>query len=161
MRGERLLHIVAIALAAVTLGGCGSARHADADAGPRATVVPVSQERAPQDADLAAVMERFYQQIEGEHWAFADGMLTPGFHTILGLDGIRERYKGLADLDVTLQQTGSSTVVAHLTAKDRNDPARRVSFVETTRLFYADGQWAIDSIARRELSPGTRPAAPR
>jgi uncharacterized protein YceK len=158
MRGERLLHIVALALAAVTLGGCAG-RHSDANAGPQATAA--AAERAPQDADLAAVMERFYQQVEGEHWPFADGMLTPAFHTILGLDGVRERYKDLIDLDVTLQQTGASTVVAHVTAKERNDPARRVSFIETSRLFYVEGQWAIDSIARRDVTPGTRSAAPR
>jgi hypothetical protein len=52
-------------------------------------------------------------------------------------------------------------VVAHLTASDRNDPARRVSYIETTRLFYTEGQWAIDSIARRDLSPGTHPATSR
>jgi hypothetical protein len=155
MRGERLLHVAAVAVATVLLCACSAARHAAADAGTTAGAV-ASVAPGPQDTDLAAVMERFYQQLEGEHWAFADGMLTPGFHTMLGLDGIRERYKDLADLDVTLQQTGASTVVAHLTAKTRTNPVRRVSFIETARLFYTEDRWQIDSIARRELSPGMR-----
>ena len=153
MRGKRLLQFAAVAVATAMLAAC-TARHADAGASTTdatATAVP-----GPQDTDLAAVMERFYQQVEGEHWQFADGMLTPGFHTILGLDGVRPRYQDLWNLDVSLQQTGSSTVVAHLTARHRSDPARYSSYIETARLFYTEGRWEVDSIARRDLSPGTR-----
>ena len=152
MRGERLLLTMLLA-ASLGLCGCTGTHAARSDAGATAAASPA---RAPQDADLAAVMERFYQLIEGEHWEFADAMLTPGFHTILGMDGVRPRYQDLADIDVTLQQTGASTVVAHLTAKQRGDPSRIVHVVEIVRLFDADGQWAIDSIARRDVSPGTR-----
>jgi hypothetical protein len=155
MRGERLLQIAGLAVAAVVLGGCGGARHTHA-AGPRATVVAASPQRAPQDPDLAAVMERFYQQVEGQHWAFADYMISPAYRLVLGPDGVRERYKGLADLDVTLQQTAASTIVATLSAKDSANPARRLRFVETSRLLWDGEYWTIDSIARRDLSPGTR-----
>jgi len=143
----RLLRIAVLAVATLALGAC--ARHADTDTGPTAAAVTASPGRAPQDADLAAVMERFYQLVEGEHWQFADLMLTPDFHTTLGMDGVRERYKDLTDIDVTLEQTGSSTVVAHVNAKDRVNPAHRLRFVETSRLFWDGQQWAIDTIARR------------
>jgi hypothetical protein len=154
MRGKRLFGIAGVAVAAVMLGAC-AARHAETDAGPQATVAAASQQRAPQDPDLAAVMERFYQQVQGAHWAFADYMISPVFRGVLGPDGVRGRYQDLADLDVTLQQTEALTVVASLSAKDRANPAHRLRFVETTRLLWDGDQWTIDSIARRDLSPGT------
>ena len=106
-------------------------------------------------------MERFYQLIEGEHWRFADAMLTPRFRAALGAAGIRARYENLAGIDVTLQQTGPSAVVAQLGATMRNGRARHVRYVETVRLSSTGGEWAIDAIARRDVSPGTLPATSR
>ncbi|HZX68038.1 MAG TPA: hypothetical protein VFE70_04090 [Candidatus Elarobacter sp.] len=150
MRGVRLFPLVLLATA-VALCGC-IARHAEN--GPVATTASAPA-RAPQDPDLAAVMERFYQMVEGEHWQFADLMLTPGYHTRLGLDGMRPRYANLTGIDVTLQQTGSSTVVAHMSARDRSNPARVLNFIETSRLFWDGQQWGIDEIARQDLSGGS------
>ena len=155
MSGDRLVRAAAVALALAALGGCGP-RHADAGAGASATTAAAAHERAPQDPDLAAIMERFYQQVEGEHWAFADGMLSQGYRTAIGLDGVRPMYKDLADLDVSLQQTAASTVVANLSARDPTDRTRRLRYRETVRLLWDNDQWAIDLIARRDVSSGTR-----
>ena len=106
-------------------------------------------------------MERFYQLIEGEHWRFADAMLTPRFRAALGAAGIRARYESLAGIDVTLQEMGPATVVAQLGGTMRNDSARRVRYIETVRLSSAGGQWAIDAIARRDVSLGRLPATSR
>ncbi|HYW54429.1 MAG TPA: hypothetical protein VFF00_02485 [Candidatus Elarobacter sp.] len=101
-------------------------------------------------------MERFYQQVEGGHWRFADAMLSPRLRAQLGENGLRSRYETIANLDVTLRQENARTVVASLTGAERAGPSRTVRFEETVSLVWDGEQWAIDAIARRPLSPGTR-----
>ncbi|HEY0394382.1 MAG TPA: hypothetical protein VGD01_07780 [Candidatus Elarobacter sp.] len=152
----RVLRTVAVTAFAVSLSGCVSTAHRTATgaatpaAGARATAP------APANPDLAAVMERFYQQVEGGHWTVADGMLSPRFRAASGPNGVRALYAPLADLDVSLRQTTDRTVVASLTALDRADRARKRRFEETVTLRWDGEDWTVDAIARRALTGGTR-----
>jgi hypothetical protein len=107
---------------------------------------------APADPDLGTVMERFYQQVEGGHWRFADAMLSPRLRTQFGPDGLHARYDRLAGLDVTLRQTNSRSVRASLVATDRDDPSRTLHLEETATLKWDGEQWTIDAIVRRPLT---------
>src|ERR1700682_3611523 len=74
MRREHRTGLAALAIV-VALAGCGAAdRGGDAPAAPPPRP-PRAVALAPADPDLASVMERFYQHVEGAHWAFAYGML--------------------------------------------------------------------------------------
>jgi hypothetical protein len=156
MCGYRVLRAVAFAAFGVVLSGCVASTHATASAG--ATTAPTAHRTAPapSNPDLAAVMERFYQQVEGGHWNIADGMLSPRFRAAFGPNGVRALYAPLTDLDVSLRQTTDRTVVASLTALDRADRARKLRFEETVTLRWDGEDWTVDAIARRTLTGGTR-----
>ena len=150
--------VVVVALAAIvaSAAGCGPPR-AHMIAGP--TVAPVAHRRAPAPAnpDLATVMERFYQQIEGAHWPFAYAMLSPRYRAALNQERFVARYQRYAELDVSLRQYGDRVVVAALGAKERGSPPRAHRFEETTTLAWDGEDWKIDRVVRRELTPaGTR-----
>jgi hypothetical protein len=130
----------------------GERASASASAAPHA----VSIRPAPTDPDLATVMERFYQQVEGGHWRFADAMLSPRLRAQLGENGLRSRYETVVNLDVTLRQTNARTVMALLAGIDRADRSHSVRFEETVTLVWDGEQWSIDALVRRPLSPGTR-----
>ncbi|HEY0615829.1 MAG TPA: hypothetical protein VGC96_14360 [Candidatus Elarobacter sp.] len=102
----------------------------------------------PANPDLLAVMERFYQQVEGAHWRFADGMLSPRYRAALGPAGIRSRYDGFADVDVTLRQSSGRSVVAAVTVVDRGATARKHRFEETSTLRWDGEDWTVDAIRR-------------
>ena len=140
---------------AVLAAGC--ARH-PGDAGAGASGAAAQQhEPAPADPDLAAVMERFYQQVEGGHWRFAHAMLSARYRAGVTEAALRNRYDELADLDVNLRQTTDRVVVARLDAHDRLDRARVRSVDETVTLAWDGGQWLIDGIRRRDVpSPRKR-----
>jgi SMI1 / KNR4 family (SUKH-1) len=149
--------VVAIAVILITvLAACtpphGERSSTTASAAPQAA----SARPAPADPDLATVMERFYQQVEGGHWRFADAMLSPRLRAQLGENGLRSRYEAIANLAVTLRQRNARTVVTSVTGTDRADRSRSVRVEETVTLTWDGEQWTIDAITPRSLSPGTR-----
>ena len=152
MRADRTLPLMLLCLA-VLAPGC--ARRA-ADAPPPSVAAARAHEPAPADPDLAAVMERFYQQVEGGHWRFAYAMLSARYRAGITEAGLRSRYDELADLDVNLRQTTDRVVVARLDAHDRLDRARVRTVAETTTLAWDGGQWVIEAIRRRDV-PLARP----
>jgi hypothetical protein len=156
MRG---VHLFAGVLAAVLLAdaGCSSARRdaSGSTAAATATVAPRAHQRnvaAPANPDLGTVIERFYQQIEGEHWRFAYAMLSPRYRATLTPEEFQRRYDVLLSPDVTAQQLGGSTVVVRIDAKDRADRTRAIHLEETVKLAWDGEQWTIDRIERRSVS---------
>jgi hypothetical protein len=149
-------HQMGLALAIVlALAGCGHAGRGDA-AGSTSTPQPHRVAApAPADPDLASVMERFYQHVEGAHWAFAYGMLSPRYRAIVTRQALTERYASLVNPDITLRQNGRS-ITARLDAADRNDRSRTLHVQETIRLVWDGERWTIDDIARRTVTAGTR-----
>jgi hypothetical protein len=112
---------------------------------------------APANPDLATVMERFYQHVEGAHWRFAYAMLSPGYRKTLDQNRFVARYDRFADLDVSLRQYGDRVVVATVGAKERGSAAAAHRFEETTMLGWDGEDWKIDRIVRRDVKPsGTR-----
>jgi hypothetical protein len=150
MHRFRVLRALAVAMTVIAAVGC-TASSASRGAGGGESAAPRAHASAPApaDSDLAAVMERFYQQVEGGHWRIADGMVSPRFRAAFGENAVRTLYEPLADLDVTLRQTSPRTVVTSLTATDRNDRTRKLRFEELVKLRWDGEDWTIDSIARR------------
>jgi hypothetical protein len=127
----------------------------------RGSAAPAAHRRAPAPAnpDLATVMERFYQQVEGAHWPFAYAMLSPRYRASLSQDRFVGLYDRYADLDVSLRQFGDRVVIASLGAKERGDAPRTHRFEETTTLAWDGEDWKIERIARRDVTrAGTRSA---
>ena len=145
MRADRTLPLVVLCLA-VLAPGC--ARRAPDAPPPHAAR---GAEPAPADPDLAGVMERFYQQVEGRHWRFAYAMLSAQYRAGRSEAELRNRYDELADLDVNLRQRTDRIVVARLVAHDRLDRARVRAVDETVTLAWDGGQWVIDAIRRRDV----------
>jgi len=148
--------VIAVLAALVGAAGCGPARDAHTIA---ATVAPAAHRHAPAPAnpDLATVMERFYQQVEGAHWPFAYAMLSPRYRASLNQDRFVALYDRYTDLDVSLRQYGDRVVVAMLGANERGSPPRAHRFEETTTLAWDGEDWKIDRIARRDVTrTGTR-----
>jgi hypothetical protein len=158
MRGERTLSLVVVCLClGVVLAACsGTRQSADASSPPSASA-PKMQAAAPANPDLATVMERFYQQVEGQHWKFAYAMLSPRYRGTLSDSAFVDRYADLVNPDVQLQQKTDRVVVAQVRGRDRLDRARYHGFEETVTLAWDGEQWVIDDIRRRGLNaPGTR-----
>jgi hypothetical protein len=152
MRGVRLLSLTAAA-ALLIAAGCGTP-HRDAAASPGASAAPRAQGNAvpaPKNPDLGTVMERFYQQVEGDHWPFAYAMLSPRYRATLTQTQLEERYARLVSPDVTLRQLDDTTVVTRIDAKDRADRTRAVHLEETVKLAWDGEAWTIDRITRRDL----------
>ncbi len=121
--------------AGLLLGGCGpnAARSAPAP--------------APADPDLGTVMERFYGDVEGRHWAIAYAMLSPRLRRSLSRSDFEARYAGFTDADAALRQTGARTVTATLSAHD-GAHERRVE--ERWTLAWDGEDWQLDALSRRE-----------
>ena len=157
MRAKRV-GLVAVLAFLVAVAGCTQPRVTVTVN--RGTVWPAGHGHAPAPAnpDLAAVMERFYQYVEGAHWPFAYAMLSPRYRASLKQDRFVATYDRYSDLDVSLRQYGGDRiVVAMLGAKERGSPARAHRYEETTTLAWDGEDWKIDRIVRREVRPaGTR-----
>jgi hypothetical protein len=155
MRAKRVIVVAGLAL--LVAAGCTPARVTVTVN--RGTAWPAGHRHAPAPAnpDLATVMERFYQLIEGAHWPFAYAMLSPRYRATMAQDRFVARYDRYTDLDVSLRQYGDRVVVATLGAKDRGSPSQARRFEETTTLAWDGEDWKIDRIARRDVSrTGTR-----
>lgn len=119
--------------------------------GPARAVHARANAPAPADPDLGTVMERFYGDVEGGHWAIAYAMLSPRYRRTVGRGDFEAQYARFTDLDASLRQTGPRTVVATLTAHDRADPARVHRFAESWTLAWDGEDWTLDALRRREL----------
>ncbi len=126
-------------LAAGLLAGCGT----HAARSPAARHAP-----PPADPDLGTVVERFYGDVEGRHWAIAYAMLSPRLHATLSQPAFQARYATLTDADVALRQTGARTVVAKLVAHDRPHERR---LEERWTLIWDGEAWMLDGLSRRDL----------
>jgi hypothetical protein len=158
MRAKRAF-VIAVLTFAAGAAGCGPPR-AHMLAGP--TVAPAAHRHAPAPAnpDLATLMERYYQLVEGAHWPFAYAMLSPRYRASLNQDRFVATYDRYADLDVRIHQTSDRVVVATFGAKDRANPSRTHVFEETMTLAWDGEDWKIERIARRDVTrTGTHPGA--
>ena len=147
MRAKRVV-VVAVLACAVAAVGCAQHRVRTEVSGGYAS--PAAHRRAPANPDLATVMERFYQQVEGAHWPFAYAMLSPRYRGSLSQDRFVALYDRHSDLDVSLRQRDDRVVVAELGATERGGTARTRRFEETTTLAWDGEDWKIDRIARRD-----------
>lgn len=149
MRTKRVVVVAVLAFAVAAVGCAPHRARTDVSGGYES---PAAHRRAPAPAnpDLATVMERYYQQIEGAHWPFAYAMLSPRYRASLSQDRFVALYDRYGDLDVSLRQRDDRVVVAALGATERGGTARRHRFVETTTLAWDGEDWKIDRIARRD-----------
>ncbi len=143
----RAAGLVPIAALAVLFGVSGCTNSTSTEA-------PHAHAPAPKNPDLSDVMERFYQQVEGGHWAIAYGMLSPRYRARLTQQQFADRYVVLVDPNVRARQLSDRTVVAWLDAGDRAHSGRAVHVRETVTLAWDGEQWTIDAIERRGISPG-------
>ncbi|HYW53995.1 MAG TPA: hypothetical protein VE826_08495 [Dongiaceae bacterium] len=156
MRARRILAVAALAVV-VAAGGCAPHRVRTEISGGYDAPAARRHAPAPAEPDLATVMERFYQQVEGAHWPFAYAMLSPRYRSSLSQDRFVALYDRYGDLDVSLRQHGDRVVVAMLGAKERGGAAHAHRFEETTTLAWDGEDWKIERIARRGVTPaGTR-----
>lgn len=146
--------IVAAVVFVAGAGGCAPHRPHGEISGGFGSPAAHHRAPAPADPDLATVMERFYQQVEGAHWPFAYAMLSRRYRVALDQDRFVALYEGYTDLDVSLRQFGDRVVVATLGAKDRGAAPRAHRFEETTTLAWDGEDWRIDRIVRRDVTPG-------
>jgi hypothetical protein len=151
MRADALAPLVALACV-LAVPGCTNPRQADSSSTP----VPQAQRRAPapKNPDLTDFMERFYQQVEGSHWAFAYGMLSPRYRQALTQQQLVDRYSGLVDPNVRARQLSDRTVMAWLDGTDRAHPGRALHLTEMVTLAWDGEAWTIDAIERRSVSRG-------
>lgn len=149
MPGSRLSFLASAVLVACLAAGCTPSSRTTSSI-TASSQRPAAHAAAPEprDPDLAGVMERFYQQVEGAHWSIAEGMLSPKLRASLGENGLRGRYARFADLDVTLRESAPRTVVASLGAVRRDDGAK-LRVEETARLRWDGEDWQIDALERR------------
>jgi hypothetical protein len=153
MRGERTLSLVLLCLClGVGSTACSGTRQSAAASSSPPASAPKAHAAVPTDPDLASVMERFYQQVEGQHWKFAYAMLSPRYQRTLSQSAFVDQYADLVNPDVRLQQKTNRVVVASLFARDRLDRARRYSLEETVTLAWDGEQWVIDGVRRRSLN---------
>lgn len=139
MRVGRLL--LAAAFAVVLSAGCAS--------GSGGSSASASPQPAPTNPDLGAVLENFYQQIEDEHWSFAYAMLSARYRARVSQGAFVDRYRDIANLNVTvLQDTASRVVQVTLEGTKAGDPAKHVNQVERVRLAWDGQEWTIDDIRR-------------
>lgn len=119
--------------AGVVLGGC-TQTHANDER----RVQP-----APANADLGAVLERFYQDIEGRHWQIAYAMLSPHLRSTLSESAFEARYAPYADADVTVGQSNGLHTTVQL-----NDAAHHRATTEDVTLKWDGEDWTIDGVRR-------------
>jgi hypothetical protein len=151
MRADGLVPVAAFAVL-LAASGCTNARQAASTS----STAPQAQPRAPapKNPDLSGVMERFYQQVEGGHWAFAYAMLSARCRAGLTQQQLVDRYSDLVDPNVRARQLSDRTVVAWLDGTDRKDPGRALHVRETVTLAWDGEQWTIDALERRSVSRG-------
>jgi len=141
MRGCRLGFISALAVAllaqALLLVASGCAQPPRDEAAAPAHALPV-----PKDPDLGSVMERFYQQVEGQHWQFAYAMLAPAYRARHGESDLVARYGRYASFAVTLRQRSDTVVVSDIDGidRDRGSPQRDEELVT---LAWDGADWKI------------------
>ena len=156
MRGCRLGFISALAVALIApapfLLASGCAQPPRDEAAAPAHALPV-----PKDPDLGTVMERFYQDVEGQHWRFAYAMLAPAYRTRHAEDVLVSRYGRYASFDVTLRQRSDTVVVSEIEGTDR-DGGRPLRDEEVVTLAWDGADWRIADLrwvtgrARKTLS---------
>jgi hypothetical protein len=137
-------------LAVLVAAGCSAPRR-DASTFLGTPVRRHHHAAAPKNPDLGTEIESFYQLVEGERWSYAYAMLSPRYRATLTQAQFERRYGSLVAPDVTAQQLDSSTVVAHIVAKDRADRAHTLHLEETVKLGWNGEQWTIEKITRRRL----------
>lgn len=160
MSGFRLPHSAPVAalsvLVVLAAPACASGGSAGAGSGASATAVSHAHRPAPADPDLSAETERYYELVEGGHWPFAYAMLAPRYRAKLTEAQFEQRYASLVAPDVHARQTGSSTVVTRIDAKDAGDRTHTRRYEETLSFVWDGDEWKIDRIARRELGTAAR-----
>ncbi|HEX3462856.1 MAG TPA: hypothetical protein VHS78_02215 [Candidatus Elarobacter sp.] len=141
----------AAALAAVVAaGGCGPAHRADSAASATASA-PRAHRPAPPDPDLTAVIERYYELIEGAHWPFAYAMLSARYRASLSQPEFEKRYASLIAPHVKARQVAPTTAVTRIDAHDAADRTRMRRYEETVKFVWDGEEWKIDRIDRREV----------
>ncbi|HTW83709.1 MAG TPA: hypothetical protein VMD91_06570 [Candidatus Sulfotelmatobacter sp.] len=138
MRVRLVLLAVSLA-AAVCAGGCSGSSSSTSAASPAP---------APSDPDFSAMMENFYQQIEGKHWSFAYGMLSARYRKRFSEDDFIDRYSTIDSPDVLVRQLGDRSVDVRLTGTDAHDPAQHLAEYEQVSLAWDGAEWVIDDIKR-------------
>ena len=151
MRADGLVTVAALVVL-LSASACTNPRQVESSA----SLAPQAQHRAPapKNPDLSAVMERFYQQVEGGHWPFAYAMLSASYRARLTQPQLVERYGDLIDPNVRARQLSDRTVVAWLDGTERGHPGRALHVRETVTLAWDGEQWTIDAIERRSVSRG-------
>lgn len=144
---------VPIAALAALFGVCGCTNTTSTEAR-QVHAVASSLAPAPKNPDLTDVMERFYQQVEGGHWAIAYGMLSARYRARLTQQQLADRYAVLSDPSVHARQRSDRMVVAWIDAGDRQNSGRAVHIREAVTLAWDGEQWTIDAIERRGVSSG-------
>ncbi|HEX3467465.1 MAG TPA: hypothetical protein VHT05_05235 [Candidatus Elarobacter sp.] len=137
---------VSVAGGAALLGsGCEPAAE-DAD---QPVLHPVP---APKNPDLGAVMERYYQLIEGKHWQFAYAMLAPAYRAHVSEDALAQQYAGFSSADIDVRQQSDRVVIVRLDATERAS-GKPVAVQETVTLSWNGADWKIAAISRRSVPP--------
>lgn len=134
MKGCRSSFISALATALLA-GGCAHATHAAAPA----VALP-----APTYPDLGAVMERFYQFVEGGHWRFAYAMLAPAYRARTSEAKLVARYSRYVSFDVTVRQQSDTSVVSSIAGVARD--GGRSLHEETVTLAWDGADWKITGL---------------
>ncbi len=160
MRGLRVLSTVAIA-GVLACGACSPAHRRDAAAAassePPRSLSAASPRPAPADPDLGAVLERYYQDIEGAHWSFAYAMLSPRVRATMSTNDLMDRYELFASPQITVRPTRGTSLDVWLDGNARDDPRRALHLVEHVTMVWDGEQWVIDALAPRSFTPsGTR-----
>ncbi|MGD1067389.1 MAG: hypothetical protein ABR975_11280 [Vulcanimicrobiaceae bacterium] len=139
----RVKSIAAACVLALLLPACAGGSHAaTATASPRP---------APTDPDLGSMMENYYQQIEGEHWAFAYAMLSPRYKKQLSQDAFIDCYRSIVAPDVRVQQRTDRTLDVELQGRDASVPTKHIDEVEHVRVVWDGQEWLIDDIQRSAI----------
>jgi hypothetical protein len=151
MRAKRVVVAAVLVLGFASAAGCTPQRARTKISGGNGAPAAHRRLPAPANADLATLMERFYQQVEGAHWPFAYAMLAPRYRAAVSQDRFVALYDRYTDLDVSLRQYGDRVVVAFLGATER-DSRKAHRFEETTTLAWDGEDWKIVRIVRRDIS---------
>jgi hypothetical protein len=140
MRGLRVLLLVATV--AILAAGCGRHPSGTTQVPSAAPLAP-----APKNPDFTPIVERFYQLVEGKHWAIAYAMCSDRYRASRPQAAFESLYEGTANADVQARQTGDRSVVTTLVLPAAGGAPARTLREKLT--FAWDGErWAIDSIAR-------------
>ena len=123
-------------VAAILLAGCTPVRPV--------SHVPANRPE-PKNPDLGAVMERYYQGVTSERWAFVHAMLAPKLADRYDTDALKARYGRYRDADVQVQEAHGKTMRTTL-----RTPTLQAA--ESATLTWAGDHWEI-----AQLAPATLP----